>query len=139
MLRAVGHTPCRVGLAASLGTNDLPAIVAVTQVLLLVRSLHLVASSAHGALSLSWTFLLESIIKQLILVQVIGQRQVQLNLLMLRRCLAREVAILNLLSSSDVFGGLVTTLAGISRGQTLLVYLLVILARLKISKILENS
>ena len=68
MLRAVGHTPCRIRLAAPLGPDDLPAIVTVAQVLLLIRCLHLVAAPAHWSLSLRRALLLESVIEQLILI-----------------------------------------------------------------------
>lgn len=53
----------------------------MTESLLVI--LHLVPSAAHGSLPLSCALLLQLVVQQLILIQIIGKRQFELDLLVL--------------------------------------------------------
>lgn len=110
----------------------------MAQILLLIRCLHLVPTPALRAFPLRRTLLLQSVIQQLVLIQVIGEGQLKFDLFVLGRGLASLIAILNLLGHHQILGDLVGSLIGVTcsgsavlRRDTLLVCLLVILTRLE--------
>lgn len=112
VLRAVGHAAHRVGVAL-LCLDYLAAVVLVTESLLVI--LHLVPSAAHGSLPLSCALLLQLVVQQLILIQIIGKRQFELDLLVLWGSLASIFSFLHFDGETEIFRLLVDALSWICR------------------------